>query len=134
MFKRRTLVTLAAGALLAAAPAFAQFQDRTIKFTNGVNEDHPVGVGVKKMQEVLNAKQYPVTSPSNRIHPPPYTVANLFLGVIAGSRPSRAKCRAPSRDRGIQRQWFKYLTLDQDGTKFIWRIRRSMVSTSSLVI
>jgi len=56
MFKRRTLVTLAAGALLAAAPAFAQFQDRTIKFTNGVNEDHPVGVGVKKMQEVLNAK------------------------------------------------------------------------------
>jgi tripartite ATP-independent transporter DctP family solute receptor len=56
MFKRRTLVTLAAGALLAAAPAFAQFQDRTIKFTNGVNEDHPVGVGVKKMQEVLAAK------------------------------------------------------------------------------
>jgi len=56
MIQRRTLVTLAAGALLAAAPAFAQFQDRTIKFTNGVNEDHPVGVGVKKMQEVLNAK------------------------------------------------------------------------------
>ena len=56
MFKRRTLVTLVAGALLAAAPAFAQFQDRTIKFTNGVNEDHPVGVGVKKMQEVLAAK------------------------------------------------------------------------------
>lgn len=56
MLKRRTLVTLAAGALLAAAPAFAQFQDRTIKFTNGVNEDHPVGVGVKKMQEVLAAK------------------------------------------------------------------------------
>jgi tripartite ATP-independent transporter DctP family solute receptor len=56
MFKRRSLVALAAGALLAAAPAFAQFQERTIKFTNGVNEDHPVGVGVKKMQEVLAAK------------------------------------------------------------------------------
>lgn len=56
MIKRRTLVTLAAGALLAAAPAFAQFQERTIKFTNGVNEDHPVGVGVKRMQEVLAAK------------------------------------------------------------------------------
>jgi tripartite ATP-independent transporter DctP family solute receptor len=56
MFKRRTLAALLAGALLAAAPAFAQFQDRTIKFTNGVNEDHPVGVGVKKMQEVLAAR------------------------------------------------------------------------------
>ena len=56
MFKRRTLVAFAATALLAAAPAFAQFADRTIKFTNGVNEDHPVGVGVKKMQEVLTAK------------------------------------------------------------------------------
>jgi len=56
MFQRRSLVTLVAGALLAAAPAFAQFQDRTIKFTNGVNEDHPVGVGVKRMQEVLAAK------------------------------------------------------------------------------
>ncbi|RYF15733.1 MAG: TRAP transporter substrate-binding protein [Comamonadaceae bacterium] len=56
MIKRRTLVTLAAGALLAAAPALAQFQERTIKFTNGVNEDHPVGVGVKRMQEVLAAK------------------------------------------------------------------------------
>jgi len=51
MIQRRTLVTAAAGApLLFAAPAFAQFADRTIKFTNGVNEDHPVGVGVKKMQ------------------------------------------------------------------------------------
>ena len=56
MFKRRTLVALAATALLAAAPAFAQFADRTIKFTNGVNEDHPVGLGVKKMQEVQAAK------------------------------------------------------------------------------
>ncbi|AEG92238.1 TRAP transporter substrate-binding protein [Ramlibacter tataouinensis] len=56
MFKRRTLVAFAATAVLAAAPAFAQFKERTIKFTNGVNEDHPVGVGVKKMQEVLNAK------------------------------------------------------------------------------
>ncbi|RYF36635.1 MAG: TRAP transporter substrate-binding protein [Comamonadaceae bacterium] len=56
MLKRRTLVAIAATALLAAAPAFAQFQERTIKFTNGVNEDHPVGQGVKKMQEVLAAK------------------------------------------------------------------------------
>jgi tripartite ATP-independent transporter DctP family solute receptor len=56
MFQRRTLATLIAGALLVAAPAFAQFKERTIKFTNGVNEDHPVGLGVKRMQEVLNAR------------------------------------------------------------------------------
>jgi TRAP-type C4-dicarboxylate transport system substrate-binding protein len=52
MFKRRTLVSLLAGAsLLVATSAFAQFADRTIKFTNGVNEDHPVGVGVKKCRK-----------------------------------------------------------------------------------
>ena len=57
MFKRRTLTTaLFAASLLVATSAFAQFADHTIKFTNGVNEDHPVGVGVKRMQEVLNAK------------------------------------------------------------------------------
>ncbi|MBU0588903.1 MAG: TRAP transporter substrate-binding protein [Gammaproteobacteria bacterium] len=57
MFKRRTLTTaLAAATLLVATSSFAQFAERTIKFTNGVNEDHPVGLGVKKMQEVLNAK------------------------------------------------------------------------------
>ncbi|MEO7938885.1 MAG: TRAP transporter substrate-binding protein [Burkholderiaceae bacterium] len=57
MFKRRTLVSLLAGAsLLVASSAFAQFAERTIRFTNGVNEDHPVGLGVKKMQEVLAAK------------------------------------------------------------------------------
>jgi tripartite ATP-independent transporter DctP family solute receptor len=57
MFKRRTLVSALAGAaLLVSTAAFAQFAERTIKFTNGVNEDHSVGVGVRKMQEVLNAK------------------------------------------------------------------------------
>jgi tripartite ATP-independent transporter DctP family solute receptor len=57
MFRRRALIsTLAAAALLASTAAFAQFAERTIKFTNGVNEDHPVGLGVKKMQEVLAAR------------------------------------------------------------------------------
>jgi tripartite ATP-independent transporter DctP family solute receptor len=57
MFKRRTIASLIAGAtLLVATSAFAQFTERTIKWTNGVNEDHSVGLGVKKMQEVLNAK------------------------------------------------------------------------------
>ena len=57
MFKRRTLTSaLMAATLMVATSAFAQFAERTIKFTNGVNEDHPVGLGVKRMQEVLNAK------------------------------------------------------------------------------
>lgn len=57
MFKRRTLISaLTAAALLMATSAFAQFAERTIKFTNGVNADHSVGDGVRKMQEVLNAK------------------------------------------------------------------------------
>ena len=57
MLKRRTLTSaLMAATLLVATSAFAQFAERTIKFTNGVNEDHPVGLGVKRMQEVLNAK------------------------------------------------------------------------------
>ena len=57
MFKRRTLTTALAGAaLLVATSAYAQFTERTIKFTNGIAEEHPVGLGVKKMQEVLNAR------------------------------------------------------------------------------
>jgi TRAP-type transport system periplasmic protein len=58
--KRRNVIAQAAlivtGALFAASSAMAQFTDRTIKMSNGVNEDHPVGAGVKKMQEVLTAK------------------------------------------------------------------------------
>ncbi len=57
MFNRRSLVAAAAAVALATPfAASAQFAERTIKFTNGVNEDHPVGQGVKKMQEVLAAK------------------------------------------------------------------------------
>ena len=57
MLKRRTLTSaLMAATLLVTTSALAQFAERTIKFTNGVNEDHPVGLGVKRMQEVLNAK------------------------------------------------------------------------------
>jgi hypothetical protein len=46
MMKRRNLVALIAGTFLVASSAMAQFAERNIKFTNGVNEDHPVGVGV----------------------------------------------------------------------------------------
>lgn len=56
--KRRTLATVAAAATLAlfGSSAFAQYNARTIKFTNGVAADHPVSAGVKRMQEVLDAK------------------------------------------------------------------------------
>ena len=57
MFKRRTLASAIAGAaLLVATSSFAQFTERTIKFTNGVAADHPVADGVKRMQEVLNQR------------------------------------------------------------------------------
>ena len=57
--KRRTLATLtavAAATLMFAAPVFAQFSERNIKMSNGITEDHPVGAGVRKMQEVLAAR------------------------------------------------------------------------------
>jgi TRAP-type transport system periplasmic protein len=56
VFKLRSLAVLAATTVFAASAALAQFADRTMKITNGVNEDHPVGAGVKKMQEILAAK------------------------------------------------------------------------------
>lgn len=54
--RRQAVQAVGAGAALAAFPAMAQFADRNIKFTNGVNEDHPVGVGVRRMQEVIGPK------------------------------------------------------------------------------
>ncbi len=57
MLKRRTLASVLAGAVLVVATsAHAQFTERTIKLSNGVNADHPVSAGVKRMQEVLDAK------------------------------------------------------------------------------
>lgn len=56
MFKMKTIVTVVATTLLAASTAMAQYAERNIKMSNGVNADHPVGAGVKKMQEVLAAK------------------------------------------------------------------------------
>ena len=58
--KRHNLVfhaaLIVAGTLLAIPSAFAQYSERNIKLSNGVNEDHPVGAGIRRMQEVLNAK------------------------------------------------------------------------------
>jgi tripartite ATP-independent transporter DctP family solute receptor len=41
---------------LTTGTAFAQFQDRTIRVSNGVNQDHPVGNGVAKMAACLTEK------------------------------------------------------------------------------
>jgi TRAP-type transport system periplasmic protein len=50
---------LAAGVattLLAALPASAQFTERNIRVSNGVNEDHPNGKGVEKFRACLTEK------------------------------------------------------------------------------
>jgi TRAP-type transport system periplasmic protein len=54
--KLKTIVTLLATTVFASTAALAQFADRNIKITNGVNADHPVGAGVKKMEEILTAR------------------------------------------------------------------------------
>ena len=56
----RTLkFALAAGVaatLFAAMPASAQFTERNIRLSNGVNEDHPNGKGVDKFRACLADK------------------------------------------------------------------------------
>jgi tripartite ATP-independent transporter DctP family solute receptor len=46
---------LALGSVV-ATPALAQFSERTIRVSNGINQDHPVGNGVAKMTQCLNQK------------------------------------------------------------------------------
>ena len=55
----KSKITTALAALLAigvASPALAQFQDRNIRMSNGVNADHPVGNGVEAMNSCLGEK------------------------------------------------------------------------------
>jgi tripartite ATP-independent transporter DctP family solute receptor len=54
--KRLLLTTAVAAVALGGTPAFAQFQERTIRVSNGVNADHPVGNGVAAMTECLAEK------------------------------------------------------------------------------
>jgi len=51
-FALRTLVAACAATVL-AAPAAAQFTERTIRMSNGVNQEHPIGNGVAKMTACL---------------------------------------------------------------------------------
>ncbi len=43
-------------AIALAGPAAAQFQDRTIRVSNGINADHPVGNGLTKMNQCVGEK------------------------------------------------------------------------------
>ena len=55
---RKLLLTTTALAFCAAgaAPAFAEFTERTIRVSNGINADHPVGNGIEAMQKCLDEK------------------------------------------------------------------------------
>ncbi|MGF0538966.1 TRAP transporter substrate-binding protein [Agrobacterium sp. ES01] len=48
--------TALAFAASASAPAFAEFNDRNIRVSNGINADHPVGNGIEAMQKCLDDK------------------------------------------------------------------------------
>jgi tripartite ATP-independent transporter DctP family solute receptor len=50
------LVAGVAVTLLSALPAAAQFTERNIRLSNGVNEDHPNGKGVEKFKACLTEK------------------------------------------------------------------------------
>ena len=48
-FTSCTLLALAAAALLTAAPAQAQFQDRNLRLSSSVPKEHPQGAGVTRL-------------------------------------------------------------------------------------
>jgi tripartite ATP-independent transporter DctP family solute receptor len=52
----RATTLAAAGLLTLAASANAQFAERTIRISNGINQEHPVGNGVAKMTACLTEK------------------------------------------------------------------------------
>ncbi|WP_105382733.1 TRAP transporter substrate-binding protein [Neorhizobium alkalisoli] len=56
MRKLLLATTAIAFGLSAAAPAFAEFNSRNIRVSNGINADHPVGNGIKTMQACLDEK------------------------------------------------------------------------------
>ncbi|MGU3400891.1 TRAP transporter substrate-binding protein [Brucellaceae bacterium D45D] len=56
MRKLLLATTAIAFGLGAASPAFAEFTNRNIRVSNGINEDHPVGNGIKAMQACLDEK------------------------------------------------------------------------------
>lgn len=53
---KKLFVAAVSALALTTGSALAQFQDRTIRVSNGVNQDHPVGNGVAKMAACLTEK------------------------------------------------------------------------------
>lgn len=53
---KKTLLAAVGVLALMTGAAQAQFADRTIRVSNGVNQDHPVGNGVAKMTACLATK------------------------------------------------------------------------------
>ncbi|HET8727643.1 MAG TPA: TRAP transporter substrate-binding protein DctP, partial [Alphaproteobacteria bacterium] len=49
-------LTVALCAGVSALPALAQIQERNIRVSNGVNQDHPVGNGVEAMNQCMAEK------------------------------------------------------------------------------
>lgn len=57
MFRRKCIFTaIASIALLVSMSASAQFVERKVRIAAGVPQENPIGIGVKKMQEVMSAK------------------------------------------------------------------------------
>ncbi|MCX8998337.1 TRAP transporter substrate-binding protein [Rhizobiaceae bacterium BDR2-2] len=55
-FLKAATALAAAAAAFGAAPAFAEFNSRNIRVSNGINADHPVGNGIEAMQTCLDEK------------------------------------------------------------------------------
>jgi tripartite ATP-independent transporter DctP family solute receptor len=53
---KSTLIAAVAGLALMTGTAHAQFAERTIRVSNGINADHPVGNGVTKLTQCLATK------------------------------------------------------------------------------
>jgi len=53
---KKTLLLAAIAAIALGGTAQAQFADRTIRVSNGINAEHPVGNGVAKMTQCLAAR------------------------------------------------------------------------------
>jgi len=53
---RHSILAAGVAAALLAQPAAAQFTERTIRLSNGVNQEHPVGNGVARMNACVGEK------------------------------------------------------------------------------